>query len=69
MATLADLHEWRVTFTMGAGSARRAFVVQIPAVDEEHARKGAFGLALAINDAAGHVWKIGDEAVIERVAA
>jgi hypothetical protein len=64
LSTVA-LQEFRVTFTMAAGSARRAFVFTIPATDEEGALTGARLIADAIYDAAGHVWKLTDDFTVE----
>jgi hypothetical protein len=71
MTTLSTvaLQEFRVTFTLAAGSARRAFVFTIPAVDEKSALAGAYQMALGINDASGHVWKLTDEDAIAEVAS
>jgi hypothetical protein len=55
---LADLNDYTVTFTMRAGTERRAFTVVIPAVDQVYAIDGAYQIALGINDASGHIWKI-----------
>lgn len=64
----AALGEWRVTFTMHAGEARRVFVMSIPAVDEEHALHGAHQIALGINEATGYVWKLTSEFAAEVAA-
>lgn len=69
MMTLADLQEWRVTFTMAAGSARRTFVFTLPAASENHAKDGAYGLAYAVNDASRHVWKTTSEITVEKVTS
>jgi hypothetical protein len=55
------LADWRVTFVMAARDQRRTFSLVIPAVDQEHALDGAYGLAYAINEASSHIWKITDE--------
>jgi hypothetical protein len=68
ITTLADLQDWRVTFTMRAGSARRIFVVTLPAANESDARDGAYGLAYAINEACRHVWKMTDEVTVDQAS-
>jgi len=59
MTTVEDLRDWYVTFVMIAGSARREFTMTIPAPSHEFAEKATFGLAYAINEGSGYVWKIG----------
>jgi len=66
LSTVA-LDEWRVTFVMAAGTSRRAFVMTIPATGEEGALDGAHQIALGINDASGHVWKLTNEFTAEAV--
>lgn len=64
LSTVA-LDEYRVTFTMAAGQARRTFIMTIPAASEEHALHGALGLAYAINVASGRIWKTAGEVTAE----
>lgn len=58
MTTINDLQDWTVTFPMQAGDAKRSFTVTIPAADSASAEKAAVGIALSINEATGHVWKV-----------
>lgn len=64
------LDEFEVTFTMRAGEQFREWTVQIPAVDEEHAKRATHDIAWGINEASKHVWKMtGDEPKAVRVSA
>lgn len=55
-----ELTEWRITFVMAAGKSRRTFEMTIPATDRDSAVYGAHQIAMGINDATGHVWKLTD---------
>lgn len=62
MTTIADLQDWRVTFTMRTmDDQERTFSLVIPATHHQAALDGAHDLAYVINDASGHVWKITEE--------
>ena len=63
------LSEWRVTFTMTAGKARRVFVETIPATSGPMAVRGAEEIALGIWIASGHVWKMTGKATAELVTS
>jgi hypothetical protein len=62
------MEDYAVTFTMHAGYERRTFTLVIPAVDKVYAIDGAHQIAVAINEASGHVWKIPAEFGVGTVA-
>jgi hypothetical protein len=68
MTTINDLRDWTVTFTMHAGPNQREFTMTVPAAAREGAYTAAFGLAYAINEGSGYVWKIGQTISVEEIA-
>ncbi len=66
--TTADLTEFDVRWTMVAKGQSREFRLQVPATDLDGAITAAHGLAYAINDGCGHVWKMTDQVTISAVS-